>query len=102
MRVEEVMMCDDLVSRYASDRCKIFSKYVSSISPDGNGAQVRLTSPWSVIIPQLQVKHSEERLWMACSIYCKRKDTGGWYTPRLEVSVQCTAPPQSLYLTPAQ
>ena len=36
-----------------------------------------------------QVKHSEDRLWMACSIYCQRKDTGGWYTPRLEVSTQC-------------
>ena len=31
------------------------------------------------------MRHSDDRLWQGCAIYCKRSDTGGWYTPRLEV-----------------
>ena len=33
----------------------------------------------------VEVRHSDDRLWQGCAIYCKRSDTGGWYTPRLEV-----------------
>lgn len=28
----------------------------------------------------------KDRLWMACSIFCKRKDTGAFYTPRMELN----------------
>merc|ERR1711970_1601088 len=57
--------------RRISKRGGIFSSYVSSISKSGEG---------------VQVQHSDDRLWQACAIYCKRSDTGGWYTPRLELN----------------
>jgi len=55
---------------YASEYCNIFSNIVKNVKLSGEG---------------VQVQHSNERLWQACAIYCKRSDTGGWYTPRLEV-----------------
>jgi len=58
-------------TKYASEKCGIFSSYVSTISKSGEG---------------VQVQHSDDRLWQACAIYCKRSDTGGWYTPRLELN----------------
>ena len=26
------------------------------------------------------------RLWMACAVFCRRKDTGSFYTPRVELN----------------
>merc|ERR1711892_1600874 len=58
-------------TKFASEKCGIFSSYVTAISKSGEG---------------VQVQHSDDRLWQACAVYCKRSDTGGWYTPRLELN----------------
>jgi len=57
--------------KYASEQCAIFSSYVKGIDKNGIG---------------VQVQYSKTRLWQSCAIYCKRSDTGQWYTPRLELN----------------
>ncbi len=59
------------MDKYASEQCAIFSSYVSGIDSNGIG---------------VQVQYSQTRLWQSCAIYCKRSDTGQWYTPRLELN----------------
>jgi len=70
---EDATICRDRkdTTRFASEKCSIFSSYVQNISRSGEG---------------VQVQHSDDRAWQACSIYCKRADTRGWYTPRLELN----------------
>ncbi|GAB0098114.1 Peptidase M12B domain-containing protein [Sergentomyia squamirostris] len=36
--------------------------------------------------PGIQAPHETNRLWMSCAIFCKRRDTGAYYTPRLELN----------------
>ncbi|XP_059608052.1 A disintegrin and metalloproteinase with thrombospondin motifs adt-1-like [Phlebotomus argentipes] len=36
--------------------------------------------------PGMQAPHESNRLWMSCAIFCKRRDTGAYYTPRLELN----------------
>jgi len=56
-------------SQYASQHCKDFQQYVKkTLSGEGT-----------------QASYSEDRLWMACAIFCK-VDHGGWYTPRLDLN----------------
>jgi len=57
--------------KFASEQCAIFSSYVPGIDTNGVG---------------VQVTYSNTRLWQSCAIYCKRSDTGQWYTPRLELN----------------
>jgi hypothetical protein len=34
----------------------------------------------------MQAPHEANRLWMGCAIFCKRKGTNLFYTPRLELN----------------
>ncbi|KAF7280146.1 hypothetical protein GWI33_006323 [Rhynchophorus ferrugineus] len=56
---------------YASQKCKEFSTLLSELDPKGSG---------------LQAPHEEARLWTSCAIFCKRKDSGVFYTPRIELN----------------
>lgn len=56
---------------YASRRCKIFAESLPDLDPLGKG---------------LQAPHEPNRLWMGCAVFCRRSDTGSYYTPRLELN----------------
>ncbi|CAG9859468.1 unnamed protein product [Phyllotreta striolata] len=56
---------------YASNKCLEFSKVLAELDPMGSG---------------LQAPHEEDRLWMGCSIFCRRADSGTFYTPRIELN----------------
>lgn len=56
---------------YASQKCKQFSEELPALDPDGKG---------------LQAPHETQRLWMGCAIFCRREDTGAFYTPRIELN----------------
>ncbi|XP_037042307.1 A disintegrin and metalloproteinase with thrombospondin motifs adt-2-like [Bradysia coprophila] len=56
---------------FATDKCREFSKILDDLDPDGFG---------------LQAPHEYSRLWMGCAIFCKRKNSGAYYTPRFELN----------------
>lgn len=56
---------------YGTQKCKEFSRKVHSIDSSGFG---------------LQASYDNLRLWMPCVIFCKRKNTSSYYTPRLELN----------------
>ncbi|XP_060530217.1 A disintegrin and metalloproteinase with thrombospondin motifs adt-1-like [Cylas formicarius] len=56
---------------YASAKCKQFSKLLPELDPKGIG---------------LQSPHEQARVWTGCAIYCKRADSGAFYTPRIELN----------------
>ncbi|XP_018574479.1 A disintegrin and metalloproteinase with thrombospondin motifs adt-2-like [Anoplophora glabripennis] len=56
---------------YASERCKEFAKLLPELDRTGAG---------------LQAPHEEGRVWMGCAIFCKRADSGSYYTPRIELN----------------
>ncbi|XP_050539393.1 A disintegrin and metalloproteinase with thrombospondin motifs adt-2-like [Daktulosphaira vitifoliae] len=60
-----------LVTEYATARCKEFGILLPILDEEYSG---------------LQAPHEETRPWMGCSIFCRRKDTGSYYTPALDVS----------------
>ncbi|XP_050498393.1 A disintegrin and metalloproteinase with thrombospondin motifs adt-1-like isoform X2 [Diabrotica virgifera virgifera] len=57
--------------KYASQKCTEFSKLLPELESVGTG---------------LQSPHEEGRLWMGCAIFCKRADSGIFYTPRIELN----------------
>ncbi|XP_063905245.1 A disintegrin and metalloproteinase with thrombospondin motifs adt-2-like [Zophobas morio] len=59
------------VTDYASQKCQEFSKLLPELDPQGGG---------------LQAPHEEGRVWMGCAIFCRRADSGGFYTPRMELN----------------
>ncbi|CAH1981328.1 unnamed protein product [Acanthoscelides obtectus] len=59
------------IVNYASDKCREFAQLLDELDPDGGG---------------LQAPHEEDRLWMGCAIFCKNKDLGTFYTPRIELN----------------
>ncbi|XP_037913532.1 A disintegrin and metalloproteinase with thrombospondin motifs adt-2-like isoform X2 [Hermetia illucens] len=77
----DVELCDDSricrnIKRfspitYASDRCRAFSRRLHTLDPRGYG---------------LQAPHENNRLWMACAIFCRRANSLSYYTPRLELN----------------
>lgn len=74
-----VSLCDDdelcpqrkHVIDYAAKKCQEFSIKLPQLDGDGLG---------------LQAPHESNRLWMACAIFCRRKDTGSYYTPRVDLN----------------
>ncbi|XP_045483108.1 A disintegrin and metalloproteinase with thrombospondin motifs adt-2-like [Harmonia axyridis] len=66
-------ICDTRISavQYASRKCREFSRVLSDLDPEGIG---------------LQAPHEEERLWMGCTIFCKRSGSGNFYSPRIELN----------------
>ncbi|XP_023248401.1 A disintegrin and metalloproteinase with thrombospondin motifs adt-2-like [Copidosoma floridanum] len=75
----DVVLCKDSkvcrkrleVDEYAGERCHEFARQLVEI--DGNA-------------PGLQAKHEADRPWVACAVFCKRKDAASYYTPKLELS----------------
>ena len=55
---------------YATQVCKLASKYVSDIDPLGEG---------------VQIPHETDRDWRSCSVFCRSR-SGIWFTPRLELN----------------
>ncbi|XP_076637483.1 ADAMTS metallopeptidase stall [Colletes latitarsis] len=76
----DVVLCKDdrlckkkrrSIDEFATLRCTEFSERLPEL--DGNGGG-------------LQAPHEPERLWMACAIFCRRKDIASYYTPRVELN----------------
>ncbi|XP_034237574.1 A disintegrin and metalloproteinase with thrombospondin motifs adt-1-like [Thrips palmi] len=59
------------VVEYASAKCRHFATLLPDLDAAGAG---------------LQAPHEQGRLWMACAIFCRRRDTGSYYTPRLDLN----------------
>ncbi|XP_074036827.1 A disintegrin and metalloproteinase with thrombospondin motifs adt-2 isoform X2 [Leptinotarsa decemlineata] len=59
------------VVEYASKKCSQFSKVLPELDSSGSG---------------LQAPHEEGRVWMGCAIFCRRADSGTFYTPRIELN----------------
>ena len=74
-----VDLCDDTniclkkksIMDYGTQKCKEFSYKVNSIDSTGFG---------------LQSSYDSLRLWMPCAIFCKRKNTSSYFTPRIELN----------------
>lgn len=74
-----VEICDDRaickarksVMEYGTQKCKEFSTIVATVDPSGHG---------------LQASYDSLRLWMPCAIFCRRKNTTSYFTPRVEVN----------------
>jgi hypothetical protein len=72
-------LCDDQsicktrrsVLSYGSEKCQEFSKKVDQIDPNGYG---------------LQGSFSSTKVWMACAVYCKRKNSSIYFSPRFELN----------------
>ncbi|KAG7203022.1 hypothetical protein KM043_010147 [Ampulex compressa] len=56
---------------FASVRCAEFSESLPELDSKGGG---------------LQARHEHGRPWMACAIFCRRKDIASYYTPRVELN----------------
>nr|CAH7759323.1 unnamed protein product [Callosobruchus chinensis] len=56
---------------YATKKCREFAQLLEELDPEGGG---------------LQAPHEEGRLWMGCAIFCKNKEFGTFYTPRMELN----------------
>lgn len=75
----DVILCKDNkvcpkkqpVTTYASMKCKEFAQRLPELDKQSSG---------------LQAPHEEGRPWMGCAIFCRRKDSGTFYTPRLELN----------------
>lgn len=77
----DVGLCDDTdfckqkghitVIEYASKRCQIYSSNLPEIDFHGKG---------------LQAPHETNRLWMSCAIFCRRRDTGAYFSARVELN----------------
>lgn len=57
-------------ANYASIKCREFSVLIPELDGMATG---------------IQASH-EERLWVSCAIFCKRKDISVYYSPRLELN----------------
>lgn len=74
-----VGVCDDRlicksrksVMEYGTQKCKEFSKKVETVDTSGHG---------------LQASYDNLRLWMPCAIFCRRKNTTSYFSPRVEVN----------------
>uniref|UniRef100_A0A1B0EVJ6 Putativedisintegrin and metalloproteinase with thrombospondin motifs 16 n=1 Tax=Lutzomyia longipalpis TaxID=7200 RepID=A0A1B0EVJ6_LUTLO len=59
------------IEDFATAKCKEFSRKLPELDKKA---------------PGMQAPHEPGRLWMGCAIFCKRTDTGAYYTPRLELN----------------
>ncbi|KAI4500889.1 hypothetical protein M0802_004100 [Mischocyttarus mexicanus] len=76
----DVQLCKDdtlckkkrrTITEFATIKCTEFSEVLPELDAKGRG---------------LQAIHESERPWMACSIFCRRKDIMSYYTPRIELN----------------
>lgn len=70
-KVDKICKKQISVVDFAGQSCANFSKLLPELDPKGSG---------------LQAPHENSRLWMGCAIFCRRKDTGSYYTPRLDLN----------------
>lgn len=74
-----VVLCDDKnvcskrksVMDYGTQKCKEFSRKVDTVDVTSFG---------------LQASYDNLRLWMPCAIFCQRKNTNSYFTPRVELN----------------
>ena len=59
------------VTQFATNKCSLFSEKLPELDRRGSG---------------LQAPHEVERPWTACAVFCRRKDTASYYTPRIELN----------------
>lgn len=59
------------ISDYGKEKCQEFSRKLDQIDPKSLG---------------LQAPHETGRPWMACAVFCKRKGSPSYFTPRLELN----------------
>nr|XP_034177349.1 A disintegrin and metalloproteinase with thrombospondin motifs adt-2 [Osmia lignaria] len=76
----DVVLCKDdrlckknrkSIVEFATLKCAEFSERLPELDGKGGG---------------LQAPHEPERPWMACAIFCRRKDIASYYTPRVELN----------------
>ncbi|XP_043479989.1 A disintegrin and metalloproteinase with thrombospondin motifs adt-2-like [Leptopilina heterotoma] len=56
---------------FATMKCRLFSGKLQELDGEAGG---------------LQASHEIERPWMACAIFCRRRDFASYYTPRVELN----------------
>lgn len=74
-----ISLCDDrricstrqTVMEFGSQKCKEFSQKIPQVDASGFG---------------LQASYDNLKLWMACAIFCKRKNSTAYFTPRVELN----------------
>lgn len=59
------------INEFATLKCGEFSERLPELDAKSGG---------------LQALHEPERPWMACAIFCRRKDIASYYTPRVELN----------------
>ena len=66
-------ICDHRVDvlKFAALKCLKLGEFLSELDVEGGG---------------LQAQHEITRPWMACSVFCKRRDIAAYYTPRIELN----------------
>lgn len=84
-------ICDTRISavQYASRKCREFSRVLSDLDPEGIGLQAPHEEgilSKNIEVPFLQSVDISERLWMGCTIFCKRSGSGNFYSPRIELN----------------
>ncbi|CAG5100413.1 Similar to adt-1: A disintegrin and metalloproteinase with thrombospondin motifs adt-1 (Caenorhabditis elegans) [Cotesia congregata] len=75
----DVMICKDeklckkriTAEEFATIKCQEFSEHLPELDKYSSG---------------LQAPHEIGRPWMACAIFCRRKDIASYYTPRIELN----------------
>ncbi|EFN82273.1 A disintegrin and metalloproteinase with thrombospondin motifs 16 [Harpegnathos saltator] len=76
----DVLLCKDewlckkkrrTIGEFATLKCGLFSDRLAELDSTAKG---------------LQVGHEPDRPWMACAIFCRRKDIAAYYAPRVELN----------------
>lgn len=76
----DVLLCKDeklckkkrrMIDEFATLKCDLFSERISKLDGTAKG---------------LQAAHEPDRPWMACAIFCRRKDIAAYYAPRVELN----------------
>ncbi|XP_029680560.1 A disintegrin and metalloproteinase with thrombospondin motifs adt-2 isoform X2 [Formica exsecta] len=76
----DVLLCNDeklcrkkrrTIGEFATFKCALFSERLPELDGAAKG---------------LQAEHEADRPWMACAIFCRRKDIAAYYAPRVELN----------------
>lgn len=76
----DVLLCNDeklcgkkrrAIGEFATLKCALFSEKLPELDGAAKG---------------LQADHETDRPWMACAIFCRRKDVAAYYAPRVELN----------------
>nr|XP_012214602.1 PREDICTED: A disintegrin and metalloproteinase with thrombospondin motifs 12-like [Linepithema humile] len=81
----DMVICDDFllctderwtIDEITTTKCRKFNKFAKNAN---------LTDELSVNLPGRQYSHDAEEPWKACTIYCRKKKSSDFYTPRQEM-----------------